>query len=367
MRRQPDQIVAVRAIAVAEHDQMRGLAVRRRQDADRRAQAQCQRRYLRSKVPAMIVTRFAPSPTGLLHLGHAFAAIDRLRSRGTLSAAHRGSSTPGAASRNTKRRSSKISPGWAFASERAGAAPIAADRGVSRCAGEAGGARLALSLLLHAQGDRRGNRARRRGAAPRGSRWAALSRHLPRICRPKRAPPYRAGRVLRACGWMRRKRRAKTGPLFFEEQARGRTANGRIAVEPLLFGDVVLARKEMPAAYHLAVVVDDAFQGVTLVTRGDDLLRRGACAAAAAGAAGLSRARLCPSPPHPGQERPQILQARSVRDLARLARGGRHAGRGSGAVLKERPVRRAAMTIKTITAPANPSGAFTTVNAAMTS
>ena len=37
------------------------------------------------------------------------------------------------------------------------------------------------------------------------------------------------------------------------------------------FGDIVLARKDMPAAYHLAVVVDDAFQGVTLVTRGEDL------------------------------------------------------------------------------------------------
>jgi glutamyl-Q tRNA(Asp) synthetase len=37
-------------------------------------------------------------------------------------------------------------------------------------------------------------------------------------------------------------------------------------------GDVVLARKETPASYHLAVVVDDALQGVTLVTRGVDLL-----------------------------------------------------------------------------------------------
>ena len=34
---------------------------------------------------------------------------------------------------------------------------------------------------------------------------------------------------------------------------------------------MVLARKETPASYHLAVVVDDAFQGVTLVTRGKDL------------------------------------------------------------------------------------------------
>jgi glutamyl-Q tRNA(Asp) synthetase len=56
------------------------------------------------------------------------------------------------------------------------------------------------------------------------------------------------------------------GPLTFREH------DVTINVQPLLFGDIVLARKEMPAAYHLAVVVDDAFQGVTLVTRGKDLL-----------------------------------------------------------------------------------------------
>ncbi len=40
---------------------------------------------------------------------------------------------------------------------------------------------------------------------------------------------------------------------------------------PTLYGDVVLARKEFPASYHLCVVVDDAAQGVTHVTRGEDL------------------------------------------------------------------------------------------------
>ena len=38
-----------------------------------------------------------------------------------------------------------------------------------------------------------------------------------------------------------------------------------------MLGDVVLARKEIPASYHLAVTVDDAIKGVTLVTRGEDL------------------------------------------------------------------------------------------------
>lgn len=45
----------------------------------------------------------------------------------------------------------------------------------------------------------------------------------------------------------------------------------RIEVQPQLHGDIVLARKDLPAAYHLAVVVDDAYQGITRVTRGQDL------------------------------------------------------------------------------------------------
>ncbi len=47
---------------------------------------------------------------------------------------------------------------------------------------------------------------------------------------------------------------------------------GTIPVEPGLNGDVVLARKDIGVAYHLAVVVDDAFQEITHVTRGEDLL-----------------------------------------------------------------------------------------------
>lgn len=48
--------------------------------------------------------------------------------------------------------------------------------------------------------------------------------------------------------------------------------HGERAADPARFGDVVLARKDVPTGYHLAVTVDDALQGVTLVTRGADLL-----------------------------------------------------------------------------------------------
>jgi glutamyl-Q tRNA(Asp) synthetase len=58
---------------------------------------------------------------------------------------------------------------------------------------------------------------------------------------------------------------ARTGPLHWYED------ESRIEADPMALGDVVLARKEVPTSYHLAVTVDDALQGVTLVTRGADL------------------------------------------------------------------------------------------------
>jgi glutamyl-Q tRNA(Asp) synthetase len=46
---------------------------------------------------------------------------------------------------------------------------------------------------------------------------------------------------------------------------------GTVAADPAAWGDVIIARKETPTSYHLAVVVDDALQGVTEVVRGQDL------------------------------------------------------------------------------------------------
>ena len=48
-------------------------------------------------------------------------------------------------------------------------------------------------------------------------------------------------------------------------------ACGPVPCQPELFGDVVLARRDVPASYHVCVTCDDAAQGVTLVTRGEDL------------------------------------------------------------------------------------------------
>ncbi len=60
-----------------------------------------------------------------------------------------------------------------------------------------------------------------------------------------------------------------TGPLAWAEEARGELRY--ITADPAALGDVVLARKAIPTSYHLAVTVDDALQRVTLVTRGRDL------------------------------------------------------------------------------------------------
>ncbi|WP_298470259.1 tRNA glutamyl-Q(34) synthetase GluQRS [uncultured Erythrobacter sp.] len=46
---------------------------------------------------------------------------------------------------------------------------------------------------------------------------------------------------------------------------------GSVIADPREFGDVVIVRKELPASYHLAATLDDAADGVTLVTRGEDL------------------------------------------------------------------------------------------------
>jgi glutamyl-Q tRNA(Asp) synthetase len=62
---------------------------------------------------------------------------------------------------------------------------------------------------------------------------------------------------------------AVPGPLHWSEGL-GETPE-RVAAHPQRWGDVVLARKEFPASYHIAVVVDDAAQGVTEVVRGRDL------------------------------------------------------------------------------------------------
>ena len=64
----------------------------------------------------------------------------------------------------------------------------------------------------------------------------------------------------------------RAGPLSWRETGAGPGGEtGAVAANPAAWGDVVLARKETPTSYHLSVVVDDALEGITDVVRGQDL------------------------------------------------------------------------------------------------
>ena len=101
-------------------------------------------------------------------------------------------------------------------------------------------------------------------AAPHGPDGAPL---YPGTCR-RLSPAERAERIAAGQRFaLRLDMAAAIRPgLSYEEED-----EGRIACRPERFGDVVLARKDAPASYHLCVTHDDALQGVTLVTRGLDL------------------------------------------------------------------------------------------------
>jgi glutamyl-Q tRNA(Asp) synthetase len=65
---------------------------------------------------------------------------------------------------------------------------------------------------------------------------------------------------------------ASAGDLTWIEHGKGPEGEtGNIAARPPAWGDVILARRETPTSYHLSVVIDDALQGVTEVVRGCDL------------------------------------------------------------------------------------------------
>lgn len=98
----------------------------------------------------------------------------------------------------------------------------------------------------------------------------------PGTCRALRAEEREARlQPGHACAWRLDIAKARTlvdAPLRFLETGAGPAGEtGEVAANIDLFGDFVLARKDTPASYHLGVVVDDALQGITLVTRGNDL------------------------------------------------------------------------------------------------
>ncbi len=219
----------------------------------------------------MIVTRFAPSPTGFLHLGHAFAAITAFDA----AAAEGGHFLLRIEDLDTGRCRPQFEQAifadlaWLGLSW---PEPVLHQSRRSDAYRAAIAALAEMGLIYPCFCTRKEIAEEIAGAVeaphgPEGPLYPGTCRRLPVAERDRRMPgePY-ALRLDAA------KAAARAGALSFEERGAGpKGEHGTIAVDPTLSGDIVLARKDMPAAYHLAVVVDDAFQGVTLVTRGNDL------------------------------------------------------------------------------------------------
>lgn len=210
----------------------------------------------------MIVTRFAPSPTGRLHLGHAFAARfahDRARE-------NNGKFLLRIEDIDPVRCKPEFIDGiledldWLglkwdqqpiLQSERldfyADALQKLKDRGV-----------LYPCVCTRKEIE---SEIARMGHAPHAGETVVY----PGTCRGKHLDLSRFDRW----SWrldIEKSLRQIGESLFFVDESRG-----RVKANPAIFGDIILARKETPASYHLCSVLDDAAQGVTLVTRGEDL------------------------------------------------------------------------------------------------
>jgi glutamyl-Q tRNA(Asp) synthetase len=222
------------------------------------------------------VFRFAPSPNGYLHLGHAYSAllnfdlvgrsggrlllriedIDTLRCKPEFEAAiAEDLGWLGIAWETPVRRQSRHFAEYRAALEKLEAQGLVYPSFESR----------AEIAALVADRDATGGWPRDPDGAPLYPGVAKLLSPAERARRLESGVAY-ALRLDMAAAC------ARTGDLGWIEHGEGPEGEtGAVAARPQAWGDVILARKETPTSYHLSVTLDDALQGVTEVVRGQDL------------------------------------------------------------------------------------------------
>jgi glutamyl-Q tRNA(Asp) synthetase len=218
-----------------------------------------------------VVTRFAPSPTGRLHIGHAFSALfgfNRARDAGGIFILRIEDIDEG-------RCRPEFEQGifddlrWLGLSW---PEPVRRQSDYMDDYKEALHKLSDLDLLYPCFCTRKDiqDEIARAASAPHGPEGALYPGTCRHLTDDQRADNMRAGKsyafrldTAKAAAYLRGKNK---WPLTWFDHAKGE----QIAT-PEILGDVVLARKDVSASYHLSVTVDDHLQGVTIVTRGEDL------------------------------------------------------------------------------------------------